>query len=164
VEARNMKERLEDILSDADTLLRQQDATEHERKFDVAEGNEVDHDTAARFNHAPSEMKSAFSRRYPRTGALLALVLLAVLAWGTYMDFTMPNPQGDYHLETATVQSSGIYSSRPGIAISGATARLLLQNGNVVVVRVDRNAIPPAGMRVLVRLYDTGAVRLEPQH
>jgi hypothetical protein len=159
-----MKERLDDLLNDADKTLLELDATGRAGNSSTTEENEVDRDTAMRFNHTPTEMKSAFWRRYPRFSWLLVLFLLLIIAASTYMTFTMPKAEGHYRLATATVQSSGLYSGRLRYRVGGATATLILQNGNMVVVQADPNAIPPAGMRVLVRLYDTGAVRLERQN
>lgn len=156
-----MKERLEDLLSDADKMLLEREAAEHLRESSAAEQNEVDRDTATRFNREPTEIKSAFWRRYPRTSWLLLLVLLLTLAASDFMASTMPKAEGHYRVVTATVQSSGLYSGKLSFSVWGATATLLLQNGNMVVVRVNPNAIPLAGTPVLVRLYDTGAVRLE---
>jgi hypothetical protein len=159
-----MKERLEDLLSDADKMLLEREVAERARESAAAEQNEVDAGTAVHFNRAPVEIKSALWRRYPLTGRLLAFALLLATAGSTYMAFSMPKAEGHYRLEMATVQGSGFYAGRQSYGFGRASATLLLQNGNVVVVRVDPKVTPPAGMRVHVRLYDTGAVRLESQN
>jgi hypothetical protein len=64
-----MKERLDDLLNDADKTLLELDATGRAGNSSTTEENEVDRDTAMRFNHTPTEMKSAFWRRYQVTGS-----------------------------------------------------------------------------------------------
>lgn len=159
-----MKERLEDLLSDADKMLLEREAAEPVRKSTAAEQNEVDRDTAARFNLAPTEIKLAFWRRYPRASWVLALVLFLTIAVSAFLASTMPRAEGHYRLETATVQSNSFYSGKPRYTVERGTAVLLLQNGNMVVVRLNPNVTPRVGMPVVVRLYDTGAVRLERQN
>jgi hypothetical protein len=162
LDSRKMKERLEDLISEADKMLLERENAAHAQDLSAPSLNEVDRDTSAHFNQAPLEPKQVFWKRYPRAAGLVTFVLLLMIAVRVYMVATMPRAIGHYHVVTGIVQRSDVSSRRQGYGLRAVTARLLLPNGNIVTMQVDSQVTLPEGTAVPVRLYDTGAVQLEP--
>ena len=156
-----MKERLEDLLSDADKMLAEHEEKERVHNSSAALSNEVDHDTAVRFNAIPAEPNLVFWKRYPRVAGLLTCLFIVLIAVRIYMVVTMPRAIGHYNVVTGIVKNSSFSSTRQSYGGHVATSRVLLPNGNVIAIRVDSGTMLPEGTMVPIRLYDTGAVRLD---
>jgi len=156
-----MKERLEDLISEADKMLQEREEVARARNGSISLAEEVDHDTSARLNQTYFEPKVAFWKRYPRAAGLLTIILVLMMAARIYVIVTMPRASGQYRDVTATVQSITTSPRSQGYGLRSTIVRLILPNGNLVTLQVTSDAMLSVGSAVPVRLYDTGAVQFE---
>jgi hypothetical protein len=147
-----MNKPLNDLFEQADRQLAALEAENDEKQSSSVPSEEIDKETAARFNQMD---RNAASHRLRM--ALAALTMLVFLASSLYVKIRMPRPTGPYHRVMGVVQSSVIVWSSSLHWGSVAEERVALPDGRIVRIRSDSGILLKSGTPLAIRLYDTGA-------
>lgn len=147
-----MNKPLDDLFNQADRQLETLEAESREKELSQVSRQEVDKETATKFNRFPTRVTSHPFWKW------VAAVLFLFVAARIYMGMTMPRATGPYHLVRVTVRDSAISWFGGLHWMSSVTADVALPDGRIVIVHGNRALLVRPGTPVMLRFYDTGAI------